>query len=367
VPDFLNEAQLGLQEQANALGRRLAEIDSGSHYSQQLRTEIRNLSKEAGIFSLTQPLEYGGLGGTSMDLTIARDALGKWNVGHLPGVFGPSPGLLGQASDELKDTFLERYLAGEIRGGFGFTEPSDADRHTWARYDGEDLIVNGAKSYVTGGSDVDFINTLVELEEFGPAMILIESNRAGVSVNRRFGSIDGSHHASFIFTDVRVPKTHLIGEPGTGLSRAMQQVNSVRMAIAADCVGLSRFVCELIADHLRNSQRDHDKAQAIRIQFGHMRTQAFAARSSTYRTARLIDAGENSVNEVMASKILATETVAALVDAAIQIVGGEALIESHPLASIFRRVRATRLAEGPTDVLHANISRGYLDLDLGRI
>ena len=367
MPDFLDEAQLGLQEQANALGRRLAEVDSGPDYSEQLRTEIRNLSKEAGIFSLTQPLEYGGLGGTSMDLTIARDALGKWNVGHLPGVFGPSPGLLGQASDELKDTFLDRYLAGEITGGFGFTEPSDAERHTWARYDGEDLIVNGAKSYVTGGSDVDFINTLVELEEFGPAMILIESNRAGVSVNRRFGSIDGSHHASFIFTDVRVPKTHLIGEPGTGLSRAMQQVNSVRMAIAADCVGLSRFVCELIADHLKNSQRDHDKAQAIRILFGHMRTQAFAARSSTYRTARLIDAGQNSVNEVMASKILATETVAALVDAAIQIVGGEALVESHPLASIFRRVRATRLAEGPTDVLHANISRGYLDLDLGRI
>ena len=98
-----------------------------------------------------------------------------------------------------------------------------------------------------------------------------------------------------------------------------------------------------------------------------MRAQTFAVRSATYRTARLIDAGENSVNEVMASKILATETATDLVDSAIQIVGGEALVESHPLASIFRRVRATRLAEGPTDLLHANISRGYLDLDVGRI
>ena len=98
-----------------------------------------------------------------------------------------------------------------------------------------------------------------------------------------------------------------------------------------------------------------------------MRTKAFGARSSVYRTARLIDAGQNSVNEVMASKILASETIAELVDTAIQVVGGEALIESHPLASIFRRIRASRLAEGPTDVLHANISRGYLDLNLGRI
>ena len=69
----------------------------------------------------------------------------------------------------------------------------------------------------------------------------------------------------------------------------------------------------------------------------------------------------------MASKILASETIAELVDTAIQVVGGEALVESHPLASTFRRVRASRLAEGPTDVLHANISRGYLDLNLGRI
>ena len=98
-----------------------------------------------------------------------------------------------------------------------------------------------------------------------------------------------------------------------------------------------------------------------------MRTNAFAARSSVYRTARLIEAGENCVNEIMASKILASETIAELTDIAIQVLGGEALIESHPLASIFQRVRATRLAEGPTDTLYANISRGYLDLNLGRI
>ena len=367
VPDFLDEAQLELQQRAHDLGQRLAAIDTKSDYPEKLRDKVRGLSKEAGIFSLTQPRDYGGSAGSSMDLTIVRDALGQWNVGHMPGVFGPSPGLLTQASTELKATFLDRYLSGEITSGFGFTEPSDAPRHTWAVSDGEDLIVNGAKSYVTGGSDADFINTLVELDDVGPAMIVIETDRPGVSIDRRFGSLDGSHHASFLFTDVRVPRTHLIGEAGTGLSRALEQVNAVRMAIAADCVGLCGFTCELIATRLKKLEGKGGNSNALRIQFGRMRTQAFAARSATYRTARLIDAGENSVNEVMASKILATETAADLVDSAIQIVGGEALIESHPLASIFRRVRATRLAEGPTDLLHANISRGHLDLDVGRI
>ena len=367
VPDFLNEAQLELQRRAHGLGQRLAGLNAEPDHPEKLRAEIRSLSKEAGIFSLTQPRDYGGLQGSSTDLTIVRDSLGQWNVGHFPGVFGPSPGLLGQASAELKEAFLDRYLSGEITGGFGFTEPSDATRHTWATSDGEDLIVNGAKSYVTGGSDADFVNTLVELDDVGPAMVLIETNRPGVSIDRRVGSLDGSHHASFVFTDVRVPRMHLIGEAGTGLSRALTQVNSVRMAIAADCVGLCGFVCELIAKHIKKVEDKGHNSRAIRIQFGRMRTQTFAVRSATYRTARLIDAGENSVNEVMASKILATETATDLVDSAIQIVGGEALVESHPLASIFRRVRATRLAEGPTDLLHANISRGYLDLDVGRI
>ena len=367
VPDFLNEAQLQLQRRAHALGQRLAALGADPDYPEQSRAEIRSLSKDADIFSLTQPRDYGGLEGSSTDLTIAREALGQWNVGHLPGIFGPSPGLLSQASTELKERLLGRFLSGEITGGFGFTEPSDAKRHTWAAPDGEDLIVNGAKSYVTGGSNADFINTLVELEDVGPAMILIETDRPGVSIDRQFGSLDGSHHASFVFTDVRVPRTHLIGAAGAGLSRALEQVNSVRMAIAADCVGLCGFICDLIANHIKKSEGKGRNSDAIRIQFGRMRARTFAARSTIYRTARLIDAGENSVNEVMASKILATETAADLVDSAIQIVGGEALVESHPLATIFRRVRATRLAEGPTDLLHSNISRGYLDLDVGRI
>ena len=367
MPDFLTEAQTKLQQQADTLARQLSEIELGASNSQQVQLQTTELSKDAGVFALTQPIEYGGLGATALELTIVRDALGSRNVGHLPGIFGPNPGLLAQATEEIKQKFLEPYLAGETSSGFGFTEPSDAERHTWAQLDGEELVINGAKSYVTGGSNADFINTLVEVEDVGPAMILIETSRPGVELERSFSSVDGSHHASFTFTNVRVPKSHVIGEAGAGMTRALEQVNAVRMAIAADCVGLCSFVCALVADHIESTNNPSDKDHATRVQFGRMRTKAFAARSSVYRTARLIDADENSVNEVMASKILASETIAELVDTAIQVVGGEALIDSHPLASIFRRIRASRLAEGPTDVLHANISRGYLDLNLGRI
>jgi alkylation response protein AidB-like acyl-CoA dehydrogenase len=86
-----------------------------------------------------------------------------------------------------------------------------------------------------------------------------------------------------------------------------------------------------------------------------------------YRTARLADRGENIVNEAMACKVFATEAIGELVDTGIQLVGGAALVEGHPLERLYRQVRAWRLAEGASDVLRLNIGRGILELGKGRI
>ena len=84
-----------------------------------------------------------------------------------------------------------------------------------------------------------------------------------------------------------------------------------------------------------------------------------------YRTARLADAGENIVNESIAWKVFATEGVGHIVDGAIQLVGGAALVTGHPLERLYRQVRSMRLAEGGSDVLRLNLARGSLDLDKG--
>lgn len=93
----------------------------------------------------------------------------------------------------------------------------------------------------------------------------------------------------------------------------------------------------------------------------------YAARATAYRTARLVDAGESAVNESIAAKLMASEVANQVVDSAIQLVGGEALIEGHPLEAMHRRLRTLRLAEGESDVLRINIARGHLDLDQGRL
>ena len=105
----------------------------------------------------------------------------------------------------------------------------------------------------------------------------------------------------------------------------------------------------------------------VRWHYANCRIKAYAARSMLYRTSRLADAGENIINEAMACKAFATEGIGEIVDTAIQLVGGTALVEGHPLERLYRKVRAWRLAEGASDILRLNIGRGILELGKGRI
>ncbi|MCP5029273.1 MAG: acyl-CoA/acyl-ACP dehydrogenase [Actinomycetia bacterium] len=376
MPDALPPELVALRERAGSLAREtLAPLRDNEDLSAGGRRRgVAAASREAGLFGLTQPVEVGGQAASALARTVVRDELGRHGVGHLAGVFGPGPGLLAGVGEPLRTNYLLPLLAGEKQGGFGFTEPADATHPTSARPHGDDLVVNGRKSYVTGGADADFINTLVEVEGRGPAMLLIDTSVGGVEMTRRFDSMDGSHHAAFTFTDVRVPATHVIGEPGQGMTRALGLVSAVRLAIAADSVGMCRYVIDLVDDRLQTPGRGGrlpGEGERARMRYGDLRIRVFAARATLYRAARLVDANQGGdgdiANECMAAKVVATETVGEVVDEAIQLAGGEALVEGHPLETVYRRVRVLRLAEGPTDVLRANVARGALELGKGRL
>ena len=372
MPEQLPAEIATLRDRVDALARDvLAPLrDDASLGGKERAARVRQAAQQAGIFTMTQPAEFGGTAASLLALTAVRDTLGSHNVSHLGGLFGPGPGVLAGVGEPLKSTHLAAVLAGEKRGAFGFTEPDHAERATWGRLDGDSLIVNGQKSYVTGGADADFINTLVEVEGRGPAMVVIDRATPGVSVARTFGSMDGTHHAYIEFDDVAVPAAHIIGQPGEGLPRALRQIGDTRLAFAAESVGLARWVIDFVTAHIQAPHRSGaplGSREGVRLRYADLRIRAYAARSMVYRTARLGDAGENIVNEGIASKVFATEMVGEIVDAGIQLVGGIALRDGHPLAALYRRVRAMRLAEGASDVLRLNLARGRLDLNKGRI
>ena len=368
MPESLTSEQLDLRDRAAMFAKNelLPRRDGG----EQARKEILKLAKAASFFTMTQPKAFGGGEASTLELSIVRDELAAHNPPFLHSVFGPGPGVLAGAGEPLRTTHLAPLIAGEKTSAFGFTEPDEAPRATWGVLDGEELIVNGQKSYVTGGAHADFINTLVQIEEHGPALVVIDTDTPGVARVRDFSSLDGSAHAAFEFRDVRIPKTYIIGQPGEGLPRAMKQIGDTRLAIAAQCVGWMRWSLDYLTDHLksptRGGQTRGDK-EGVRLRYAELRIQAYAARSMLYRTARLADSGENIVNEGIACKVFASEAVGEIVDIAIQLVGGVALIEGHPLELLYRQVRALRLAEGGSDVLRLNLARGKLELNKGRI
>jgi len=369
MPEQLTEAQRALAERARDFAA--AELEPRRELpADEARPAIIAAARDAGFFAMTQPRELGGSAASVVELTIVRDELAAANAPHREAVFGPGPGVLAEVGEPLRSSHLRPLLAGEKRGAFGFTEPADAEQPTRAVQEGDTLRINGRKSYVTGGPDADFVNTLVQIEDRGPTLVVIDTNAPGVAIERTFASLDGSRHAAFRFDDVVVPVAHMIGAPGEGLPRAMRQIGDVRLAIAAGCVGTMRWVLDYLTAHLHAPDRSGGKRgnrEGVRLRYADLRIDAFAARSMLYRTARLADAGDNVVNEGIACKVFATEAVGRVVDTAIQLVGGTALIEDHPLAVLYRTVRSLRLAEGGSDMLRLNLARGKLELDKGRL
>jgi acyl-CoA dehydrogenase len=223
---------------------------------------------------------------------------------------------------------------------------------------------------VTGGADADFLVALVEMEGQGPAMVVIDTAAPGVTISRRFSSLDGSHHAAFRFDAVRVPRHHAIGAPGDGRSRAHGQDQRRAPRGGGRCRGhFAAWAVDFVGADLLRERRGGARAasERMRLRYGAMRVQAYAARSTVYRTARLHDSGQDAVNESIAAKVFATEVAGQLIDQAVQLVGGEALVAGHPLEAALRRLRALRLAEGETDTLQVNLARGHLDLGKGRL
>lgn len=374
MPEFLSPELVALRERAERFASEVLlpnqrELAARSQQEAAIRTIVTRAARDAGLFAMAQPRSHGGSEATLLAMTVARDAIAGFNTGLDRWVFGPAPGVLADCQGSLRSDYLAPLLAGEKRGGFAVTEPDDAAHFTRAvRADNGDFVITGRKSYVTRGAEADFLNVLCEIEGDGRALLVIDTDRPGVVLERRFETLDGSHHAAFRFDAVRVSKEHVIGRPGEGMPRALRQIGNTRMAIAARAVGLARWTIEHVRVHLTTthwSGETFGSREGVRLRYAEARIRTFAARSMLYRTARLGDGGTNIVNEAIACKVYATETAGEVVDTAIQLVGGQALIVGHPLERLYRELRALRVAEGASDVLRLNLARGSLDLGKG--
>lgn len=374
MPDNLPEALLRVKrEAADFLAQVIAPL--GDDTSEQAVQSVREASRSAGLYFKTQPQAFGGNPAGALELTVLREMFAAANSPLTRHIFGPGPGVLHSVTGSLRDNYLEPLLGGDKKSAFAFTEPDSAPRPSWGVLKGDRVLVNGVKSYVTGGLTADFVTALINVEhadgsKAGAAMIVIDKDAPGVSIDREFSSLDGSSHVSLTFEDVSVPKSHIIGELGEGMPRALASIGNVRMMVSAQATGMCLFALDYIEHHLKKPHRSGTPLagrEGVRLRFADMTMETFVARSALYRTARLIEAGENVVNETAMTKVFTTETAGRTVDSAVQLFGGQALVTGHPLEQLYREVRSLRFVEGASDLLRLNVAKGRLELDKGRV
>jgi len=379
MPEMLTQSQLKLKADivgfiAESLVPLEHKLEAGED-AKAIREQVIAASTDSGFFSMTQPAAYSGKEVSALELTIVREALGAANLNVAAHVFGPGPGVLANAMGPLKDEYLDPVMSGEKRGSFGFTEPDTAPRPTWAVQDGEELVVTGQKSFVTGGGNADFVNALVNVEadgvnKGGTALVVIDLDAAGLTVDKEFRTLEGSDHLAIRFDDVRVPKWHVIGNIGEGMPRALEDISKVRLSLSAVACGYMQWAVDFVTDALKKPHRTGTPMadrEGVRIRYADMRIDTFAARSMLYRTARMVDSDQNDVNEVMCTKVFCTEAAGQVIDTAVQLMGGNALTAGHPLERLYRQVRSMRFTEGASDILRINIAKGKFNLEKGTL
>ena len=333
----------------------------------ELQRRIRRRSAEDGLFRLLQPAELGGGGLGPLGAVALHETIGASGAVLGRFVLGNDGGLLRHARGDQRERFLIPVLRGEREAVLAFTDAREGPRTTAARR-GDAFAISGVKSFVTGGARADLLLTVARViaddgTKAGSAIFVVPRDAPGVTLRREKRTLDGAVHGEFELRDVRVPVTDVLGEIGAGLPAALASVAVLRLNFAATACGPALWALDWT---LANVTRPHRtgtplaEREQVQAMIGECATELYAARAATWTAARQADAGVTADLEATMAKSLATEAVARIVDRAIQLAGGAAVVDDHPLAAAYRRIRSWRIAEGTTEVLRLTIARELL-------
>jgi alkylation response protein AidB-like acyl-CoA dehydrogenase len=332
-----------------------------------LRRWVRMRSDELGFFRLAQPRELGGGGLGTLGMVVLREEIAA--SGSVLGrfVLGGGGGLLRHGTPEQRERFLLPVLRGELTAAFAFTDAWEGPRTSAVRR-GERFLVSGVKSFVTGGPHADLLLTVAGVTEneggpTGTAVFVIPRTAPGVTLRRELRTLDGGVHGEFVFTEVAVPPSDIIGEIGKGLPRALENITAMRLGVAATACGTARWVLDYTLDQVDRPHRTGTplaEREQVQAMIAESATELYAARAVLYAAARAAESGADVEVEGAMAKSLATEAVGRIVDRAMQLTGGAAVVEDHPLARLYKQVRSWRIAEGTTEILRLTIARGLL-------
>ncbi len=335
--------------------------------------------KALGLFGLSIPEEFGGLGLTMEEEVEVAFEIGKTSPAFRS-LFGTnngigSQGIIQDGTAEQKARWLPKLASGELVASFALTEPGSgsdaASLITTAKRQGDHYLLNGTKRYITNAPEAGIFTVMARTDSQdksarGISAFIVECDTPGLTLgklDRKMGQ-RGAHTCDVIFEDCRVPSLNLIGgREGVGFRTAMKVLDKGRLHIAAVCVAAAeRMLDDALAYAMERKQfgRPIAEFQLVQAMLADSRTEIYAARSMVVDAARRRDEGRDVGTEAACAKLFASEMCGRVADRAVQIHGGAGYVSDHAIERFYRDVRLFRIYEGTSQIQQLVIARNMI-------
>lgn len=332
-----------------------------------------------GLFGLTLPEEFGGLGVTMEEEVNIAFELGRTSpafrsyIGTNNGI--GSIGILLDGTAEQKQHYLPQLASGDLLSSFCLTEPdagSDAaSLKTTAVRDGDSYVLNGTKRFITNAPHAGIYTVMARTSTDikgagGISAFIVERGTPGVSLGKPDHKMGhkGAHTCDVIFENARVPASQLIGGvEGVGFKTAMKVLDKGRLHIAALSVGAAeRMLDDALRYALERKQFGKPIAefQLIQAMLADSKAEIYASRCMVLDAARKRDDGHNVSTEASCAKMFSTEMCGRVADRCVQIHGGAGYVSEYAIERFYRDVRLFRIYEGTTQIQQIVIARNMI-------
>jgi len=347
----------------NTVDPRAQEIEE----KDEIPEELLDMSRELGLFGLSIPEEYGGLGIGMVGKCAVYEELGKTHNGFTT-VIGAhtgigTVGIVEMGTEEQKRKYLPKMARGEWIGAFALTEPeagsNAANLKTTAVRKGDKYILNGTKHFITNGTLAHVFTVMAVTDPTkGPKGItsfIVEKDFPGFrigKVEKKMG-LRGSHTVELIFEDCEVPAENVLGKEGEGYVNALKILANGRAGLAARNLGSCQRLLELSLDYaMQRIQfgKPIFEQQIIQHYLAEMALDIEMLRSMVYRVAWMTDEKMNVIKEAAMVKLLGSEVYNRIADKAVQIHGGMGYMQEYPVERFYRDARITKIYEGTSEI-----------------
>ncbi|MBW2281026.1 MAG: acyl-CoA dehydrogenase family protein [Deltaproteobacteria bacterium] len=393
VSDRINQIRLSTAEivnreilpNENALWRWRSDgkhSDRDRKKARDIRNDIQNKVKQAGLWAPHLPEEYGGCNLGFLEHAYMNEVL-AYAIGaaSLFGVVAPNSGnqkiLLKYGTEEQKQKWLVPLTEGKMQSGFSMTEPDNAGSDprsikTTASREGDEWVINGHKWFTSNGMAADFLIVMCRTDDpDGPAeqngkmtQIIVPTDTPGVNIVRGI-EVWGrtSDHAEVIYENVRVPAANQLGQTGSGHQAAQDRLGAGRVYHCMNSVGQMWRAFDLMIERLASREVHGGMLEEKQFMQGFVADSYIdiqAARLMTIQCADRMEQGLDARTDISAIKIFVPAAYTRVVDRAIQVWGAAGVSGDLPLAGMYQGARTLRLADGPDEVHKILIAKNVL-------